>query len=106
MILKWLQRNSVSTRELQNLIEKNSMIIIDVRESQEYKTGHIPQAKNIPLSKFSQQLSKVPKDRDVYVICQSGMRSKRAYAILKQSGYTKIKNVRGGMMSWNGTVSR
>lgn len=106
MILKWLRRNSVSTGELKNLIEKDNLTIIDVRESNEYKSGHIPQAKNVPLSKLQQQLTKIPKNKDVYVICQSGMRSKRAYGILKQNGYTNLKNVRGGMMSWSGKVSR
>ncbi|WP_213016847.1 rhodanese-like domain-containing protein [Desemzia sp. RIT 804] len=72
--------------------------IIDVRETHEFRNGHIPGAKNVPLKKVNQY---TPNSK-TYVICQSGMRSKKATKMLLKQGYDVI-NVRGGMLSWSGT---
>ena len=105
MLFRKKEKKSVTTTELENIITQNDIAVIDVREEDEFASGHIKQAKNIPLSKLAIQLAKIPKDQDVYLICQSGMRSQRAYSHLKKSGYDNVKNVRGGMMAWRGTLS-
>lgn len=88
---------SISTSELEkNLAEKP--VIIDVRETHEFQGGHIPGAKNVPLGKIA---SYTPAGK-TYVICQSGMRSKKASKLLMKQGYDVV-NVRGGMSSWTGT---
>ena len=87
---------TISTTELENKLSEKPQII-DVREPHEFKIGHIPGAKNIPLAKVS---TYTPKGQ-VYVVCQSGMRSKRATKILLKQGHDVI-NVRGGMMAWAG----
>lgn len=89
---------SISTKELADLSEKNSRIL-DVRTPQEYRAGHIKQALNVPLAKIDTYRGK--KEEVVYVICQSGMRSKQAAKQLKKNGYEVI-NVRGGMNQWSG----
>lgn len=87
---------SVSTKELEaKLTEKPQ--IIDVREPNEFIGGHIPGAKNVPVRKVE---TYTPKGK-VYVICQSGARSKRAATILKSKGYDVV-NVKGGMSAWSG----
>lgn len=75
--------------------------IIDVRMPGEYRAGHIPGSKNVPLNKIEGYIGN--KNEKVYVICQSGMRSKRAASILKKKGYDVV-NIRGGMTQWNGPV--
>lgn len=60
-------------------------ILIDVREPHEFKSGHIPGAKNLPLSQLSSRMNELPKDKPVFVYCQSGMRSKRAAVIFKKT---------------------
>ncbi|GAB2323344.1 rhodanese-like domain-containing protein [Alkalibacterium sp. m-11] len=79
----------------------NQTKIIDVRMPGEYRAGHIPGAKNVPLNRIEGYTG--DKDEKVYVICQSGMRSKRAASILKKKGYDVV-NIRGGMIQWNGPV--
>lgn len=89
---------SVSQEELKELLKKK-VSIIDVREPHEYQMGHIPGAKNIPLATVGNYESNEP----VYVICQSGMRSKQGTSVLINKGI-EAYNVKGGMMSWNGAV--
>ncbi len=69
--------------------------IIDVREPNEYSSGHVQEALNIPLSQLQQstsQLSDLPKDTSIVVYCRSGGRSSSAMGILSQLGYTDVTN--------------
>lgn len=80
--------------------KKNNHVLIDVRSAQEFKGGHVPNAKNIPLDSLSKQVNKIPKDKTVIVICQSGMRSASACKTLIAAGYSNVLNLRGGTSSW------
>lgn len=93
---------SISAQELEALrTGKEKPFILDVRSVQEYKQdGHIAGATLITLSDLSNKLKQVPTDRMVVCVCRSGARSSAAYGILKQSGYTNIRNLSGGMMGW------
>lgn len=86
--------------------ESKGSKVIDVRESHEYKRGHIKGAVNIPLSQLQQRMSEIPKDRAVLVYCQSGMRSKQAAKVLGRHGYSNVADLRGGIMSWKGSIQR
>lgn len=92
--------NSVSTNELASKWN-GKMTLLDVRTPNEFRAGHIPFAKNVPLNNIAGYKGK--DNQDIYVICQSGMRSKQAANILKKNGYNVI-NVRGGMNQWTGSV--
>jgi rhodanese-related sulfurtransferase len=74
-------------------------MLIDVRESHEYRAGHAPGAKLISLGVLDRRFNEIPKEREILVICQSGMRSKQAADILYRAGY-KVTNVSGGMTNW------
>ncbi|MGY3748973.1 rhodanese-like domain-containing protein [Vagococcus acidifermentans] len=89
---------SITSRELEHKIsQREPLEIIDVRETNEFAGGHIPGAKNVPLRK----IKKYQSNKKVYVICQSGARSRRAVKELKQNGVDAV-NVKGGMMGWRG----
>lgn len=89
---------AVSIKQLeQKLVE--SPTIIDVRTPQEFVSGHIPGAKNVSLNKIG---SFQPKGF-VYVICQTGGRSRRATKELTDKGYEAM-NVKGGMVRWKGKI--
>ncbi|API88596.1 sulfurtransferase [Marinilactibacillus sp. 15R] len=89
---------AISTKELERkLMDKPQ--IIDVREPHEFRGGHIPGAKNVPLRKVE---SFTPKGK-TYVVCQSGMRSKKATKMLLKKD-ADVVNVRGGMMAWSGST--
>lgn len=70
-------------------------IVIDVREPEEYNTGHVTGAINIPpdqLMNDAAQLKDAPKDSDIIVYCRTGSRSNVAMNILKSKGFTNITN--------------
>jgi rhodanese-related sulfurtransferase len=80
--------------------QANKTFLIDVREAWEYSQGHAKGARNIPLGQLRQHLSEIPKDQDVYLICQSGGRSSSAARMLMQEGYTRVININGGTGMW------
>ena len=90
----------VSTTELKPLLNDRQRFYLDVRTPAEFKGNHIKGFKNIPLQTLNNQLNQIPKDKEVLVICQSGMRSKQAVKLLKKAGYTNVTEVRGGMNAW------
>lgn len=92
--------DSISTFELEKKL--NSQIqLIDVRTPLEFQRGHIKNAKNVPLNTIANYVPTANKT--VYVICQSGARSKLAAKKLKHQGYDAI-NVQGGMNNWRGKI--
>ena len=89
----------ISTEQLKSVINDKDKVFVDVRTPGEYKGRNIHQFKNIPLGS---DFSKLPKDKEIVVICQSGMRSSQACKQLKKLGYENVTNVRGGMSAWRG----
>ncbi|APB31069.1 rhodanese-like domain-containing protein [Vagococcus teuberi] len=90
---------SITAQELQEKLKK-PIELIDVRSPEEFAQGHIPKAKNVPLDKIQ---SYKPKGKEVYVVCASGPRSKRATQYLVSQNVDAY-NIEGGMMMWNGTL--
>jgi rhodanese-related sulfurtransferase len=74
---------------------KQGAVILDVRTSNEFKTGHIKNAKNISVQQLTSQLNKLDPKKPVITCCASGMRSSSAVSILKKAGF---KAYNGG--SW------
>jgi rhodanese-related sulfurtransferase len=90
----------ISTLELKKQLRDKTKQFIDVRTPAEYKGRHIKEFRNIPLNTLHRNVDKLSKDKEIVVICQSGMRSAKACKILSSSGY-KVINVRGGMGAWS-----
>jgi len=88
---------TISTLQLKTIINDQDKVFIDVRTPREFKANNLKQFKNIPLGS---DFSKLPKDKEIVVICQSGMRSNQACKQLKKLGYQNITNVRGGMSAY------
>ena len=81
-------------------------VLLDVRTPEEYRSGHIPGSKNIPLQTIDKVGSVAEnKDTALYVYCQSGARSRQAAGMLKQMGYTNVNNI-GGIAAYTGKVER
>jgi rhodanese-related sulfurtransferase len=80
-------------------LAEDDVLVIDVRESREFRPGHVPGATNLPLSVLPTRLPEVPRGRPVYVICQSGARSAQATALMRSVGIDAT-NVAGGTGEW------
>ena len=73
--------------------------VVDVREPDEYVSGHVPGARLMPLGRLTHHLDELPRDRCVYVICASGNRSKAAADLLARAGVDAV-SVAGGTGGW------
>ncbi len=100
MLTLFKKTPSISVSQLQEKL-RSTVHLLDVRSSAEYRGGHILQAENLPLERVERFSAKTTEP--IYVICQSGMRSKKAVAILRKKGIDAV-NVRGGMNAWQGPV--
>jgi glyoxylase-like metal-dependent hydrolase (beta-lactamase superfamily II)/rhodanese-related sulfurtransferase len=93
----------ISVNDLHSLIEKDSELqIVDVRRAPEYAGGHVPHAVHAPLSTLQSTVSSLPLDRSkpTAVICAGGYRSSAASSILKEQGFKKLLDVKGGTGAW------
>ena len=92
---------SVSAAELNEKLKNGKRpLVVDVRQPEEFRTGHIIGAKLIPLGELGQRLKELPKDREVVCVCASGSRSRSATKMLLREGYNAF-DMSGGMMTWS-----
>ncbi|CAB4530397.1 unannotated protein [freshwater metagenome] len=89
----------IPVNELTTLVE-NGSLVVDVREPDEYESGHIPGAVLVPLSTVLTNKSEFESDETVYVVCRSGGRSMQACEMLHDVGISNVVNVAGGTMGW------
>lgn len=87
----------VKVDEVRELIE-NQAFFLDVREKNEFESGHLINAHNIPLSELRERMDEIPKDQAVYVHCRSGQRSYNAVMALQNSGFSNVFNVSGSFL--------
>lgn len=94
---------NVSVDDAHELIKTNrDILILDVRSKQEYKSGHIPGAKSIPVNEFASRIIEIEKYKDspVLVHCASGGRSPAAVRILLKHNFSKIYHMNHGLSQW------
>lgn len=89
----------ISAGELKTILDRGG-IVIDVREPDEYREGHVPGATSVPLASVPESVESFRKAVPVYVICMSGGRSMRACEFLHAAGVTNVVNVAGGTMGF------
>ncbi len=75
-------------------------LLLDVREPSEFKDGHVEGALNIPLPQLRARLGELPGDREIWVYCAAGQRSYYALRILRQHGYSCVRNLSGGFRTY------
>ena len=88
---------TIDSNVAMTLIEQNA-VVIDVRSSDEYATGHIEGSINIPVD----NIGSITYEKDTVIIlyCASGMRSSNAAETLVDMGYTNVYNLDGGLINW------
>ncbi|HXH02953.1 MAG TPA: rhodanese-like domain-containing protein [Candidatus Competibacteraceae bacterium] len=89
------------TQALQ-LINHQDAVVLDIRDGGEFRTGHIPEARHVPLSELESRLGELAKfkDRPLIVYCNSGARAIQACTRLKKEGFTAVHNLSGGLPAW------
>lgn len=96
------QRDARAVRE--ELNTASAPHIIDVREESEYsgELGHIPDSRLVPLKQLQYEIDKldIAQDDPIVFVCRSGVRSTTAAAMLTGMGYTRVSNLKGGMLAW------
>lgn len=84
------------------LINHKDALVLDVREKSEFDSGHILNAKLIPLGKLQERMGELEKQRNhpIVVVCRSGNRSLIATRMLNKQGFTQVYNLAGGVIAW------
>ena len=79
-------------------------VLIDVREPHEYQICSIPGSKLIPLGEVAKRMSELDSADEIVVHCKMGGRSAKAVEFLRQSGFSRVQNLAGGILAWSDTV--
>jgi sulfur-carrier protein adenylyltransferase/sulfurtransferase len=87
-----------------NLEHADRFLLLDVREPHEYLICNIPGAKLIPLGELPKRVNELDTATDIVVHCKSGVRSAKACDFLRQAGFRKVKNMKGGIIAWSDKV--
>ena len=95
-------RSGLTPTQATLLINRENAQVIDVRGSDDYVGGHLPEARNIPLEHLEERAGELGKLKDtpLIVVCQSGTRSADACKKLTQLGFTRVNNLEGGISGW------
>jgi rhodanese-related sulfurtransferase len=90
----------VDVQTAASLKERPDVVILDVREQNEWDAGHIPGALFIPMNDVPARIKEIPTDKTVIVQCHSGNRSSRVTDYLRGQGMTNVHNLLGGIAAW------
>ncbi|MFN7541397.1 MAG: MBL fold metallo-hydrolase [Acidobacteriota bacterium] len=93
----------ISAAEVRELLGKEPVCILDVRETSEFEAGHIAGALSLPLGELESRLGELPRDRLLIVHCKGGYRSSIATSLLRRAGLADLANLTGGYDAWKAT---
>ncbi len=95
----------ITVTELKRRFDRGERpLVIDVREPYEYEIAQIPNTKLIPMDDVASRLGELPRDQEIILHCRSGKRSMTVLEYLQSQGYTKLKNLKGGILAWSEEV--
>jgi rhodanese-related sulfurtransferase len=92
----------VTTEDAWRKLGAGEAIMIDVREADEWRAGHVAGATHIPFGDLASRLAEIPRSREVLLFCRSGNRSGKATEFLRAHGFGRARNVQGGIVAWTG----
>jgi rhodanese-related sulfurtransferase len=79
----------------------DAVVLLDVRENDEWQRGHAPGAQHIPMGDVPARMAEIDADAQLFVVCHAGGRSQRVSQYLARNGYEPV-NITGGMLAWAG----
>lgn len=102
-IAKLLSKSKeVGVAQAVQLINRQDAVVVDVREPAEFRSGHIPNARNVPLGQLAEKTKDLDKlkAKPVLLSCQTGARSAQAASALTRAGFAEVYNLGGGLNAW------
>jgi adenylyltransferase/sulfurtransferase len=93
--------DALTSKELKAELDRGEQIVIvDVREPQEYQINRLPGSILIPLGDLPKRYVELDPNANLVMQCKSGMRSAKAQAFLREKGFTRVRNLTGGVLGW------
>lgn len=98
---------AISPSHATHLINKEDAKVVDIRSKEEFRSGHLPNAINIPSKDINKRMSELEafKEKPIILICKTGTTAGATGGILAKAGFTQLNKLRGGIMEWqNGNL--
>jgi len=94
--------SGISPIEAVQCMNREKGVVIDVSTKEEFSASHIKTSLSVPLEELEARLQAVAKNKSVplIMVCESGVRSKRAQAVAQKLGYEKVHSLQGGLKAW------
>ncbi len=92
----------IGTLEATRLMNQGTTLVLDIRDGDDFASGHVPRARHIPLSQLSKRVDEIVKfkDKTVIVTCRTGAKAAAAARLLKNAGFNRVFELRGGVNAW------
>jgi molybdopterin/thiamine biosynthesis adenylyltransferase/rhodanese-related sulfurtransferase len=101
------REGEMTVEELKQRLDRGEdLFILDVRNPEEIQICRLPGSTVIPLPELGRRFTELDKNREMIVHCKSGMRSARAIQFLRQQGFSKLKNLTGGILAWADRIDK
>ncbi len=94
---------SVTAVELPRVMRHEKAVVVDISDPKDFNAGHIPKARNVPLSRIDNDINRLNKfkSRPIVVACRMGNRSSKAANILKKNDFSDVRVLHGGFAAWS-----
>lgn len=89
------------TDEAIQLVNQKHGVWVDVRPAEQFRAGHIAQARNVPAADIEQKVNSLPKNKPLLLVCETGRDANRIAARLRTQGFNETFVLEGGMRSWS-----
>lgn len=92
--------SGVTTAQAITMANQQQAVWVDIRPAEQFKNGHIAQARNVPTAELEAKASSLPKNKPLIVVCATGRDAKRAVSTLRAQGFSDVVPMVGGMRAW------
>ena len=100
MILRSRAGAAISSTQAVQMMNHQHAVLVDVRPSEAFNAGHVPQARNVPLADLEKKAPALPKNKPIIVICDIGRSAIGAATRLRALGFTEVVTLDGGLKAW------
>jgi rhodanese-related sulfurtransferase len=99
---RFLQRGArqIGVNDAVKLANAKQGLFLDIRSTEHFKAGNIPQSRNVPVADLPGKLNSLPKDKPIIVVCERGRSSVGVVNTLKGGGFQEVYSLQGGLAAW------